>query len=170
LAGKGAANHNWACRKGKTVRPVDLTQACQWSFPLATHVHARAVNPDDATSWLCYGGPAATMTVTPRSGGSGTTIAIRSRTPCPSTTQGLTVELVPLKPSPITSGQGRPLRGGGAWTADIPVGPFGTTGPPPPPVQASVEAWCSLPHGLYQEYEPVPFRYTGGRAAGKGSA
>lgn len=169
LTGKDVASHNWGCRRGKTVRLVDLAQACRWSYPLATKVRARAVNPDDATSWLCYGGPPATMTLAPTSGGSGTTIVVRSRTPCPPATQGLTVELVPLKPSPIASGQGRPLRGGDAWTADIPVGPFGSTNPPPA-VQASVEAWCSLPHGLYQEYEPVTFRYTGARAGGKSSA
>lgn len=162
LTGPGAAAGNWACALGNAARPLSYADACQWAYPDHLAVTARAVDPNAAYSWLCFGGPLRRLRITPSSGGVGTAITVSSIDPCPSGTRALTVQLVQAPAQDgIQTGGVRPLAGGGAWRVQLSVGPFGGTAPRIPPGTATVQAYCLLPGNRYVGYQPAPFHFTG---------
>lgn len=83
LTGSGAATDNWACSGGRSTGPVDMNAACQWQFYYHQSVTARAVDPNAAFSWLCYGGAENSFTIQPSVASAGSTVVLRSVTPCP---------------------------------------------------------------------------------------
>ncbi|PZS18884.1 MAG: hypothetical protein DLM57_05130 [Pseudonocardiales bacterium] len=163
LLGPGDAANNWACQHGVATTPIDMTAACQWAYPVEQNVAARAIDPNSAASWFCYGGPPATFTISPAAGGVGTIITASATSPCPPSTVGLTVELVPARgQSAITAGLTRPLPGGGRWKVTLQVGSLSGTVPlviADGTVQ--IEAFCLLPHNLYMTYQTRPFQFRG---------
>jgi Serine/threonine protein kinase len=162
LTGQGAATGNWACALGGAVQPLSYADACQWAYADHLAVTARAVDPNAAYSWLCFGGPLRRLRITPGAGGVGTSITVSSIDPCPAGTRALTVQLVQAPAQDgIQTGGDRPLAGGGAWRFQLSVGPFGGTAPRIPPGTATVQAYCLLTGNRYVGYQPAPFHFTG---------
>lgn len=83
LRAPGSATDNWACSGGRSSGPIDMNVACQWQFYYHQSVTAMAFNPNAASSWLCYGGPENSFTISPSTASAGSTIMLRSLTPCP---------------------------------------------------------------------------------------
>jgi hypothetical protein len=166
LIGPADASGNWACQGQTTTTPIDMTAACQWAYAVDQNVTARAIDPNSAASWFCYGGPPRTFTITPTSGGMGTSITLTSVTPCPSTTKGVTYFLAAASSQGqglLKSGGDRPLPGGGAWSVTLGVsGALGAATSHNAARSVQVIAACDLPNNQYAEYQQMQFQFTGG--------
>lgn len=173
LTGPGDASMNWACQA--VIKPcpgctagtsilIVMDAACQWAYPTDQNVVARAIDPNSAGSWLCYGGAPRTFTISPASGGIGTAITLVSVVPCPASTLGIQFGFILLPGGVIQFGGARPLAGGGAWSVPLTVSSGGpNTGSARIPAgRARVDAFCVLPNNKYAPYQSEWFQFTGG--------
>ncbi|HVA61110.1 MAG TPA: serine/threonine-protein kinase [Mycobacteriales bacterium] len=169
LLGPGDGTGNWTCTGAKGTQPVDMNAACQWQFYYHSNVTARLNDPNDAVSWLCYGGPAMTFTISPSSGGAKTVITMTSQTACPAGSQIVIYDIATLVPQADLR-QGGPIRlqPDGSWQGTAQVGSFQSQqGQPTPSIPAgdlTIEASCqSSPNANAHaaNYMPVTFHFTG---------